>query len=139
MNVPCSICGDKPRGKAASVYWRWQSSPDDWVRYRQRFCATCFQVCVLPIYMQARAQLSWGVCTVDDEREHDGDVTMCWATMYTPKATDPINFELGWCEAHVERASSALRRGAEDLNAREGSGRGRPLPDPWEAVELPSD
>jgi hypothetical protein len=135
MINPCSICGEKPRGKAATVYWRWASSVNDWARFKGRYCATCFVTCILPVYQAAKLSNA-EECIEDDKEGHEGEVVLTYGTLYTPKSDEGTSFQIAHCLTHLGRAREAMIHGAQDLSL-EGSGSGRPVTDPWEAVALP--
>ncbi len=136
--LACSICGDRPKWpvKLGNVYWRWSSSPDDWAKYKQRFCPACFKASIQPVLVWAGEH--------DDEcchgaDEHNGTLVYTYFTLYTPKLKAGVNGSLLTCLEHLPQVRGAMTRGAENISA-PGTGNGAPRApslDEWEDLELP--
>lgn len=132
---PCSLCRKRAPGKLASVYWAWFVADGTRSAWRQRLCAECFGLTVLPLINDTTENPeSCPICHTVCGREADP----VYATVYIPKReAEEIGFELCGTDAVAVRARA--QDGAQKLADREVGVRG-PSPtsstSAWDALGL---
>ena len=132
---PCSSCGQRPRGKIASVYSAWFDADGKREAWKQRFCAPCLTT-LTDGFRDSLSQNTSDVtacplCGVDASTNLDP----IYLTLYLPKR-EPVESALCTCGSCAPNLRNLLRVGAQALANRQENSRGphdgAPDSDPWE-------
>lgn len=133
---PCSMCGQRTKGRLAAVYSNWFNESEEREAWRQRLCVDCL--------MEMMAGLKNGASS------DSGSLTVCpscgtdssqnlfgiYLTIYPPKQSER-EYALTMCAPCAELLRSRLQTGADRLGDR-GVGAAAPTTLPnsaWDKVQ----
>jgi hypothetical protein len=132
---PCSMCGQRTKGRLASVYSNWFNDQEEREAYRQRLCVDCLTELMGGL---KNAQLSdSGSLTVCPSCGQDSSDNLfgVYLTIYPPKQPER-EYALTMCVPCAELLRLRLETGADKLGDRK-VGAAAPTNTPnaaWDAV-----
>jgi hypothetical protein len=116
----CSICGQRPRGRLASIYWAKWSGDNGREAWKQKFDKACYEEVASDWLDAARA--SWHAdgartCVLCDATDV-GDLTEIYATIFVP-AEDAERFTILACLKHLPEVMKRAHVGSQPLPDRD--------------------
>lgn len=119
----CSMCGDRPRGRLASIYWSCWTGDGDRAAWKQRFDKACYQDVCAEWLDAARA--SWNasggrsciLCEVSDVEE----LSEIYGTIFVP-GEEASRFTVTACLKHLPEAKRQASIGSVALVDRSSYG-----------------
>jgi len=132
---PCSIHGQKVRGRLATLYNRWPNLDGTWSRWKQRLCVDCATALLVPLKAGMSAEsLDRSVCPVCG-KDSSADQSPIFLSVYLPKQ-EPREYALTTCVSCATSLQGSLRDGAIPLPDRGGfdSGARAPELEDWSEV-----
>jgi len=134
---PCSSCGQRQKGRLATVYSAWFDAKGKREAWKQRLCAPCLTTLTASFRDSLLANsLDVTVCPLCGA---DNSTTLdpTYLTLYLPKR-DPVESALCTCGSCAPSLRKLLQVGAQALADRQlesgGLSNGAPHSDPWAEV-----
>jgi hypothetical protein len=132
---PCHLCGQRVRGKLASLYWAWYLADNTRVAWRQSLCLGCLQEAFATVLKAAKDA---------DEDSHScpncganvtDDLDPLFAVLYLPQS-EQREFELELDAACAAKIRTLIVDQGDRLTDRSGAGRGPTPPSDNRWAEL---
>jgi hypothetical protein len=120
---PCSVCGQKPVGKIATVYSAWFQADGGRVAWKQRLCASCVSSTLRDLLRSASDSSQDVAACPACGTDASSDLDPIYLTLYLPKQ-DPREYALTTCGVCAAQLRLTLIDGAARLPDRVGGQNG---------------
>jgi hypothetical protein len=134
---PCHLCGQRVRGKLASLYWAWYLADNTRVAWRQNLCVGCLTEAFATLLKSAAQQSdddhncpNCGAATSDD-------LDPLFAVLYLPQS-EQREYELELDAACAAKVRTLIVDQGDRLTDRSGRGSGPtpPSDNRWAELDL---
>jgi hypothetical protein len=125
---PCHLCGQRVRGKLASLYWAWYLADNTRVAWKQNLCVGCISEAFAAVFRAANDQGDDTSLCPNCGAANATDLDPLFAVLYLP-GSEQREFELELDAACAAKIRTLIVDQGERLTDRSGAGRG-PTPPP---------
>jgi len=132
---PCSICGQRERGKLASVYANWFDKDGDRSAWRQRYCVSCLTDLMATLKNGTSQGCDGMTCCPMCGKDASQDLSGIYLTIYPPRQPER-EYALTTCGTCASTLQAHLQTAADRLGDR-SVGAAAPTPSPnaaWSEV-----
>ena len=131
---PCSSCGQRTKGRLATLYNAWFNDEGTRECYRQRLCASCITT-LADILRASASESSLDVaCCLGCGKDASAELSPIYLTVFLPKQ-EQREYALTMCLSCATSLRSTLMVGAQLMQDRGGNGGGLVSAE-WEAIGL---
>jgi hypothetical protein len=132
---PCHLCGQRVRGKLASLYWAWYLADNTRVAWRQNLCVGCLSEAFATLLKAASASEQTSETCPNCGGSNKDDLDPLFAVLYLPQQ-EQREFELELDAACAAKVRLLIIDQGDRLTDRSGSGRGPTPPSDNRWAEL---